>query len=549
MLKFSIFQSDLKSKWKIEKNGFTAGDSWIKPYSHSFVETFYLIESNRFFLIIRESVFIDERGDSINPKKINPSLFSKKIGETKNWPLDWLILEIHQGVLSINVGSKGVAPVYLIEQIDSIKASWDPYDLYSFLPNQPLNLERSIHYISNFSQPYSSNTVFKKMVRLTERSKAKWNPKNNISKLQIKYPEPQQLPKPRLLKKGANPAIALQKIISNYLKNRIPDDQEIHSHLSGGFDSGLTTSLASLLFLKPVNSYSLIQQGIEGVEQLKRCKEFIKNFDLSEKSYKIENTPVFKESYSRISIGRVVPWEDCYSEAFEQILIDIKCNNGSILLMGTGGDELLYPHWEELNRLNIEEQKKTIFPSKKHLPSFLTDSSVQNFYNSFLKIDRAPNSILSPSALDDKAINAPQCLRYNIWPIHPLANIDVVNFCRSLPKEWRNDRFIFKNILKTLGCSSNITSPKNKESFSRIMKKSLTNLSKSVIEELFINSKLAEMGIINKTVLLNNYRQFCKGNSNFKSSFFYSTAILEMTLISINKQKVKKKKFRELFEN
>lgn len=536
MLKFDLVGSELKGNWLLENSTLVNRNCWIEIYDHEFLKSFVKFTQNGVIILVRESKLI-KGSTTIIPSVLEENEFEKELHLSFTSELDWIILTIESDQIVLQSGPNGIVPIYLYAKKTSLKGSWDPYDLFQYLDNQPLNLARSVHYLCNFNQPYSRKTVFSKLIRVTKGSKVVWNKTNSVFQTHYFYPEAQELPQSRELKKDSDPVSALIRIISEYYSHRFSEEfKSIHTHLSGGFDSGLVTSIASDSGFSKINSYSLIQLAEEGFHQRRRCREFESKFDLVNHEIEIINLPIFTKGFSRMDLNRVIPWEDCYSEAFEKILRLIALNQGSVLLMGTGGDELTFPHWKELDIEERRSQKEVVFPRKESLPTFLTKEAIELFYDSFDKIDRAPNAIVSSSALDDHAITAPQCLRHGVWPIHPLSSQDVVIYCRSLPVEWRKKRKIFKEVLNRLGCSETITHPIKKESFSSIMIESLINQSREVVLELFNESRLSELNLLNKGKLIDQFESFTSKPDVAQLPHFYAVANLELTLRSLSKQ-------------
>jgi len=220
MLKFALSSHDLSRQWHSYGSIWRSRQSWIEPYNHPFIETISTCSSEKTQLIVREVLpNTEETGHYSSAehdmKNVNEQVQNEIWEEMLNWPLDWIAIQISTvGEVVLCNGLFNVAPVYLVQFKNTLRGSWDPIDLYPYLSSNPLNYERTAHYLVSFAHPYSKRTVFSDLYRLTERSYAEWKPQlKDGEQLSIIYPSPIQEPKVQRLRKNISPEQNFKKIL------------------------------------------------------------------------------------------------------------------------------------------------------------------------------------------------------------------------------------------------------------------------------------------------------------------------------------------------
>jgi asparagine synthase (glutamine-hydrolysing) len=490
MLKLRIHRRDLASTWRRTSAGWTAGESTIIPFRHPALEE---VAEGCLKLTIRE------------------------IGEG----LEQTTLVIDRGELSITAGSWGTAPLYLVERDDVLYGDWDVAEIYPFLGGNPLDEERVAHFLIAFSRDYSRRTLFSGVLQLTERATARWP----AGGLRIEYPNAIPLPRPRRLRPDADVAGAMQEIITESMRRWIDGATwTFGAELSSGLDSGTVAAVAASLLDTPLRTYGLIMPGVEGEGQRARRDEMIAKFGYIDTAFAAdENLPLTPRR-------RVVPWEEIYYEAIERLIRRAASDGVAVLFNGLGGDELCAQYYDELAE---DQQQELIAPEVA--PSFLSPRVHDAYRDTILTLDRAPSAPIPSSAFEGFAAGAALYLRNGIWPVAPMSTPELVELCRMLPIEWRENRECHRQLMLRLGCSRNVAYPRATESFSPLFDRAMKSDSRPMLRTLFAESRLADLGYLDRVGLLRAYDDYADGRPvECSDTQLYAVATIEMALRSIS---------------
>ncbi len=306
---------------------------------------------------------------------------------------------------------------------------------------------------------------------MTERSEAAWGAGGQG--LEVRYPADCERTVPNKLKPGADVLGAFEDIATASLRRWDNEAAPFAAELSGGLDTSLVSLLASRLSPRPLLSYGLIMPGEPGAGQRSRRSEIVRLGGLTDHSVEAEGFPPFSIPSSRLNLHLVFPVQENYYEAFEQ-MVDLAIQNGSrTLLTGRGGDELCFPHYEELDAAERESRREAVEAPSGLKLSFLTPATRDAYRETYLSLDRAPRPASPTSGLLAAAASAPLFLRKGVWTIGPLRTPEVVAFCRRLPREWREGRRVQREFLLRAGCSRDLAYPKSTETFEPVMQRSL----------------------------------------------------------------------------
>lgn len=540
MLRFCIHRNDLRSQWRPSSNGWGAHASTIDLYRHQALEDFAVSSATRLLIVIRERLKdvspVSEPGSVNQIPDLPAKLFDEKLRETLEWPLQFTALLISsdeaEPKLSIFNGGWATAPVYLLESDERLYGDWDCAGLYRYTQAKALDGDRAAHFLVSFASPYSRQTIIPGIKLLTERSTATWEANNNDSRnLQIDYPPELPSPSPRSLKPGADVLGMFQTIMQASMTRWFSDDLSIASELSSGLDSGIVSAVASAIRPESISTYGLLMPGDLGSDQQVRRKELIERFRLRDRAIDALKFPPFYSEGSRLRHMRVAPWEECYYESVEAMLKLVSEDGNVCILTGVGGDELFYPHWQEMGLQEREALLEEVIYKRSEIPDFLTSVVVEAYHDSLDTLDRAPRSIIATSALEGVAHGSALYLKNGIWPINPFCTPELAWFCRSLPKQWRDNRYLQRQLLLHLGCSPKVTHPEVTESFSPVMESALRHSARPLITKLFENSCLADLGLLKPKPFLSMYSDYCDGIPvKAQDIHFYAAAVLELTV-------------------
>ncbi|PCJ91618.1 MAG: hypothetical protein COA50_16415 [Flavobacteriaceae bacterium] len=531
MISFSINPNDLSHACKITSKGWYFNLSKIEPFIHPSLEFFAVTDGNQYLFCVRERNAF-EKGEStkIEPfRQVMPGEINRLRANLKNWELHYVCLLIDSHSVTMDTGKWPVSPIHIVEKNNELHGSWNPNELYKHFSSFKLNKELVSHFLISFDCPYSKNTLFLDMYRLTERSVLHWKGNNT---LKITYPPSLEQPYAKKLKPDSDVLGMFEEILRHSMARWIHSDIPRPSvELSSGLDSGIVAVIASSLTTNKLGSYGLLVMNELKAPQITRRNEFINKFRFDDTSINIEDyLPFSKQGLGMVSSEKV-PWSECYYEAFGKMLSIAEQNNEKLLFTGIGGDELFYPYWDELNNEDQNFYASSNYLTREKVPTFIEDDSYRTYSETVNSIEMAPKSLMATSTLEAMAYTSPQNLRHNIWPVSPYCTPELIMFCRSLPYAWRKNRRLQREFLAKVGCSQKITNPKQPEDFGPVMKFALQK-ARLPVKKLIKNSYLADLGFIDPNKFMYAYDYHISHNNKSKHSDvdFYSVIALEYTM-------------------
>jgi asparagine synthase (glutamine-hydrolysing) len=533
MLRFRVHASDLRAPWLSVGRRWCAGDSFIEPYAHPALEGVIALCPPRTLFVVRERLRgRSEPAHTLPPgARVDHVTLSSVLDETRAWPLEAtaLLLDQHKGV-SIFSGRLGSAPVYALERADTLHGSWDPADLYQYLDSARLDFPLAAALLLRSGFPYSRRTVIPAIHCLTERSEAAWGGQGG---LEVGYPAACERTLPSKLRTGADVVGAFEAIATASLRRWDNEAAPFAAELSGGLDTSLVSLIASRLSPRPLRSYGLVMPGEPGAGQRARRSEIIRLGGLTDHSVEADRFPPFSIPSSRLNLHLAFPGQENYYEAFEQ-MVDLAIQNGShTLLTGNGGDELCFPHYEELSDVQRASRREAVEAPSGLKLGFLTPATRDAYRETYLSLDRAPRPASPRSGLHAAAASAPLYLRKGVWAISPLCAPEFVAFCRRLPREWREGRRVQREFLLRAGCSRDLAYPQSAETFEPVLQRSLRVTAAAFVRALFRESRLAEQGLVHADKLVTAYQEYVESGGADMEDVFYGVAILELTIRSI----------------
>ncbi len=539
MLKLSLSDDILEESWQTENCRWQCGQSFIEPFDHIALENFAFAGDSQMIFIVRER--LNGYSASIKPplpqvKDINSKHASDIISEMNEWPLHFMIINLFVEPdnlkVSIKNGAWATAPVFLTVSKVGLQGDWDPAMLYPHLQTKNIDEIRLAHFFVAFETPYSARTIFSDMYMLTERAAAYWESKNSYSTfIKIDYPSAIKSPAKRTLKPDADVLSMFEKIMSQSINRWLTPEAHVVSELSSGLDSSIVSVICSIVSNKTVHTCGILVPGEMGVMQQARRTEMINRFGYIDYNVAAENYPPLAIDSIRVKDNFIIPWEECYYEAMDQLLLTGIQPGKTIIFTGVGGDELFCPHWDELNSIEKEEKLREITIEDIKAPAFINKNIIETYLNSQKTIDKAPRSLAPTSSKEASAYGGARYLRRGVWPVDPFCTPEVIRFCRSLPESWRRNRMLERKFLSKKGCSEDVTFPKSTETFTYFMESSLREKSNIIIRKAMQDSILNQKGNISSELYLQLYNDYCKGKEMKETAvYFYSAAIMEMTL-------------------
>lgn len=553
MLSACLHATDLGKVWKPAPDGWEAGRSTLQPYQHPALHAAMFVSEQRTAVIVRERLHGQPQPKgAFAVVRCSERALDQALAEARAWPLDFIevLITRRDGAsdLKFRCGCWGIAPIYLLSHNQVLHVNWDVTRLYPHLRSTQLNPGFAAQYLFRLSHPYSRQTIFPDVWRLTERAKAAWGPP--FQSVKITYPRPENWARAMRLKPEARVVETFREILSASMQRWLTsEDDRLASQLSGGLDSSIVAATAAGLVPRSVQSYGLIMPDVFGKYQSARRDEVVRRFGLTDVTFPCIDYPPFTPK-SRCVSGRViVPWGEFYEEAFRPLLNRAASNGAHLLLTGRGGDELCSYQPGEIEMIikdsleeggesadNLAGEENGAGGNDDTTPLFATAALREAYAEREALIADAPQALLYTSSLEAEAAISTLYLNHGIWPVSPLCTPELVEFCRRLPLAWRHQRIIERKVLTSLGCSPLVAYPQAEhlENFIGIMDFALREAASGVLTELFRSSRLAEQGFVNQQALMTTYEQYLQGDRRHLEHLLGAT-VLELTIRSIER--------------
>jgi asparagine synthase (glutamine-hydrolysing) len=329
---------------------------------------------------------------------------------------------------------------------------------------------------------------------------------------------------------GADPVEAFETIVSSSLRRWINVSEEhLGAEVSGGLDSAIVASSTAALCKRPLRSYGIALMGDSREDQPERRAELAQRFGLIDTEVPIASFLPLAPGSCRLD-GRapVLPWEEGYYEVFWELLTGASEHGTEVLLTGFGGDELCGLRPSEIRAIRGESAGAAA-PDEDSVsaPSFLTPSAQATLSE---ELDLPPRAPCSDSAVECAAFSAARYMRRGIWPVHPLCTPELVHFCAHLPPEWRYRRRIERELLTRRGCSDRVIHPRQRDDFSWALAATLRGPARPLVERLFAEPALHELGIVDAGRLRSAYDAWCDHGPRDEAVQYFAAAVTELCL-------------------
>ena len=535
MLELELHRRDLGACWSSDPGGWCAGGSRVRPFSHPALESAAFTDGNRTLFVVRERCGRSGPPSPAAIWRLSAEELSRTLANAEEWSLDFLLLLIRQSPegaqASLRCGDWGTAPLYLLDEGDTLWGHWDPARLFPRRRSRSLDPALAVHFLIHCGTPYSRRTLFPEVLRLTERAQGVWADRAPGEGLRIEYPSAFPPVAPGLLKRDVDVPAAFESLLATSMRRWLDATApEVAAELSGGLDSALVAAVGSKLSPRPVRTLGLLMPGEPGEGQRRRRAELIERFGFLDLSFPGEEVPPFSPEGRRFRGERIVPWEEFYSEAFRRLMRLAADSGVSLIFTGVGGNELCFLSPDEMTPEQRQDVFRGVLADADGMPAFLGGEARALYRETVRTLDRAPLSKVPTSCLEAAASASALFLAEGIWPVNPLSTPELVRFCERLPREWREGRTVERRLLERLGCSPEVTHPRSTENFSPLMELALRRTAQPWIAGLFQDSRLAAAGLVEERKLIDSYARFQRAGRPGEEAAFYAAAVLEMTL-------------------
>jgi asparagine synthase (glutamine-hydrolysing) len=201
---------------------------------------------------------------------------------------------------------------------------------------------KSISFFLKYNFIKTPNSIYKNIKKVQPGTYIKFQIKNNeVIKKKFTYWKPKIINKKNYYLQTNNISFysnKLENILKLVVKDNCISDVPLGVFLSGGVDSSLIASIASKIFNKKINTFSLGLKNDKDYSELIYAEKISKYLKTNHKSFEISNSHI---------IDLIEDILDSYDEPFSdssQILTYILCkfakNHVKVVLTGDGGDEM-----------------------------------------------------------------------------------------------------------------------------------------------------------------------------------------------------------------
>ncbi|KWX02635.1 asparagine synthase [Carbonactinospora thermoautotrophica] len=437
----------------------TAGrSSEITPFQHPMLEHLAVTDGTRTLLVFRERVAGRPPCDPAT-RPLSAADYDRARALAAQWPVDYVLVETAPRMpVRVTAGACGIAPLYLAHDASSLYGSWDMADLRNHITGL---CAREAARLLIYRPRYGSETLFRGVHRLTERATAFYG-----GHLHLHYPEPALHGTPRKLAPDADVLGAFVQAIDNALDLRPLDLASTVFHLTGGFDSGTVATRAAQRYPGQVHTAALLIGGPGRAQQIRRRKEMRTILPFGERDDLVDamqDAPLHPDC-ARVRGELISPYEEPLHWPFTRLAGILAGHGVRAVVTGLGGDEMVALSQEEYPHRSMGE---------------ITDALPWIGERARQALEYADDAIAPPAVVNSMTLlaletAAPVLLRAGIWPVHPFTDPGMVQLGEWLPMHWRELKQLQRRQLASLGLSTDVTQPVERESFAEVVQHTLT---------------------------------------------------------------------------
>ena len=382
---------------------------------------------------------------------------------------------------------------------------------------------------------YNRETIFENVFVLTDREYLQWAGKKLTSQL-----PPQREPLVRQETDDASAISEFSRLLGQATCRHLTNLGHIGigAELSGGLDSSTVVQAlvqAGCRTLLPV--FTKLLPGEQREDQCKRITEFSYHFGCQ--LHTIELADKYPLANLRMETIDQTPFDPTL-EPYRLGVIETsnkatKCGVNAIFT-GMGGDELLEHH--HLHDTGFQGNPELAARQQIEIPNFLSDSIREAFLDSNHIATHQPIPFFTHSIIRAHQVKNPFFLEQGIWPISLLADSELVNFCRRLPIRLLKRKALIRLYQQTTRFPEPMYTTTRKDSMYALHERGLRGSLVPLIGYLFQNSRLAELGLVNKEKLLTAYQVYLRSQGRIRE-YFYQIITLEIFLRSMEKHGLK----------
>jgi asparagine synthase (glutamine-hydrolysing) len=521
------------SRWYQQGQHYHSARGWIDILDHHVVRSKALTHGGRLGISVIQQPWPRQRVPPRPSQQANSPVAASDHAswetlkrQTKSWPLHWFWIEVDQDEVFIQSSPQPTVPVFLTEHQQHLWAHWDPLQLYPLL-SPSLNWDNAAHYLCSFEQPLSHTTLIKGLFQLVAGYSARCAAEH---KDWLFSPPPSTpLSWPRTLTAEADPMETFASLLKACSRQLAGDQPRVAAGLSGGLDSSLVC--ASLVSSDiEVDSFGLVVPDTEGDGQRQRRTQVARHLGLQDHACSFAEDYSPWAQFATAHHRPLVPWEELYFQPFEALYRIAAERGHSLFFSGLGGDDLLELYWDEEPDKGLAERQALMCMPRP--PLFLTARVSGDRVARAERINELPRAFVQRSVLDAATGMAAQSLRHGLWPAHPLITPEIVTYCHALPKAFRAQRRLMRELLARWGFSAAVSHPQTTESFEFVCRRAMRNC--PGFARLLQAERLADLDFVEPNLVKKAFRKWKQcGQSSSDGLHFVAIAMLEATLASL----------------
>lgn len=423
---------------------------------------------------------------------LGPAALAALERELRGWQLDftWLELDIGKGLVQLEVGACGSAPLYAGVHAGVLVVAPHLERHRTHLRLGDVHRGYLAHLLVG-TAPYGCQTAFEPVKLVTERARLR----ATQAGLELKLPDDAPYYRPTPLRAGAHVTEAYLDLVSSTLALWPLDEVGVLSELSGGLDSALVTLLAASSLRCPPRTYALAVEGEAQAQQAARRRMILDLIPSGDLLWDTRGTSVIPASLDALDEYRPGFYNADYQIPLRQAFSALGSIAGHAVTTGTGGDELFMPHYFELDAPGMQARLDiTLCPES--IPDVLTPRVPALLEGVVSELHRLPFPMVPQSCLQAQAARAPLFIEQGLWAISPLCHPDVVRFCRALPQGYRDDKQLQRASLLQLGVPAAFLQAPRRENFIPLLWRSFLSARDQLVRESAELMLLAELDLV-----------------------------------------------------
>jgi hypothetical protein len=362
-------------------------------------------------------------------------------------------------VLEIVRTAEGGCPVYVAADRGTLVASWRFEDAAHARPHPKPNIEACRIYLKH-GQCQVRDMVIDGVSMLWPGESLTFS-EEGLSFREVDTPD---IVLPGTLSESARATDEFLRLIAETMRINLVKSAQPLIELSGGLDSSCV-AVAACSARKGINSYAVIHEGAVGAQQRRRRRELVDLLDLNDFEAPSFEHPPFASL--QVEECTFTPFDDMYRLPCVYAVDAHPSRDIDLVITGIGGDEL-------------------------------------TMENTFFRQEWEVSGSICTSAVVAAVGRADMFMRRGIWPVHPLVNQSVVDFCRALPKKMRDGRLLNLLALARSGLSDGFLFPRYYEHYGNVIKREAALFD---FDSALAESVVADYGITELSSLLVSARE------------------------------------------